>query len=130
MSNVPENLKYSREHEWAKIEGDTAVVGITDFAQHELTDVVFVDLPAKGKKVEAGKNLAVVESVKSVSDVFCPLSGEVIEVNTVLNDAPETINKDCYGKGWIAKIKISNNAELNKLLSAADYKKHISSGGH
>lgn len=125
MSNVPENLKYTKEHEWAKIEGDFALIGISDFAQKELTDIVFVELPSKGKNVEKGKNLATVESVKSVSDVFCPLSGEVIETNSLLSDAPETINADCYGKGWIAKIKISNRSELSSLMSAADYKKFI-----
>lgn len=130
MSDIPENLKYTKEHEWVKIEGDIATVGITDFAQKELTDVVFVEVPAKGKKVEKGKNLATVESVKSVSDIFSPLSGEIIDSNSALSEAPEIINADCYGKGWIAKIKLSSKQELNSLMSAADYRQYTESSKH
>jgi glycine cleavage system H protein len=130
MSKIPAELKYTKDHEWIKLEGDIATVGITDFAQAELTDIVFVDLPSKGKKVEAKKILANVESVKSVSDVFCPLSGEVTESNSILSDSPETINADCYGKGWIAKIKISKKEELKTLMSAEGYEKEISAAKH
>ena len=108
MSNIPDGLKYTKEHEWVKVNGDTATVGITDHAQDALTDIVFVELPDKGKEVEKGKNMCNVESVKSVSDVFSPVSGEVVEVNEKLKDNPETINQDCYGEGWIAKIKIKD----------------------
>jgi glycine cleavage system H protein len=125
MSNIPENLKYTKDHEWVKLDGDIATVGITDFAQHELTDVVFVDLPQRGKRIDKGKTLANVESVKSVSEVFCPITGEVLEINPILIDLPETINKDCYGKGWIAKVKTLSPSEASTLLSPADYKKLI-----
>ena len=130
MSNIPEQLKYTKDHEWIKIEEDIGIVGITDYAQNQLTDVVFVELPEIGKQVEKDKNLANVESVKSVSDVFSPVSGEVIEANEKLSDSPETINKDCYGEGWIAKIKIKDKAELDSLMSAEDYKKLTGSESH
>jgi len=116
----PENLKYSKEHEWVKVDGEVGIVGVTDFAQKQLTDIVFVELPGKGKRVEQNKQMAVIESVKSVSDVFSPVSGEIIDVNEMLKDSPEIINKDPYGEGWIAKIKIKNKAELNNLMSASD----------
>jgi len=119
--NIPKELKYTKEHEWIKIEGDIAIVGITDFAQHSLTDIVFVELPEKGKQFEAGKQAAVIESVKSVSDIFAPVSGEVIEVNEKLTDNPEMINKDCYGEGWIFKLKMSNPDDVNSLMSADEY---------
>lgn len=119
----PSNLKYSKEHEWVKLEGDIAIVGVTDFAQKQLTDIVFVELPEKGKKVEQGKQMAVIESVKSVSDVFSPVTGEVIEVNEELKDNPEVINRDPYGGGWIVKIKIDNEDELNSLMTAEEYEK-------
>lgn len=129
MTN-PIELKYSKEHEWVKIEGDTAIVGVTDFAQKQLTDIVFVELPEKEKKVEAGKPMAVIESVKSVSDVFSPVTGEIIEVNESLTDNPDIINKDPYGEGWIAKIKITGNSELNGLMSAEDYGKFTAAEKH
>jgi len=119
----PAELKYSKEHEWVKVEGDIGVIGVTDFAQKQLTDIVFVELPGKGKKVEAGKQMAVIESVKSVSDVFSPVRGEVIEVNEKLKDNPDVINKDPYGEGWIVKVKIESKDELNDLMSAEDYGK-------
>jgi glycine cleavage system H protein len=119
----PEDLKYSKQHEWVKLEGDIAITGITDFAQKQLTDIVFVELPEKGKKVEANKQMAVIESVKSVSDIFCPVTGEVIEINEELKDNPDIINKDPYGEGWLAKIKIENKDELNNLISSEDYEK-------
>jgi len=121
----PENLKYSKEHEWVKVDGEVGIVGVTDFAQKQLTDIVFVELPGKGKRVEQNKQMAVIESVKSVSDVFSPVSGEIIDVNEMLKDSPEIINKDPYGEGWIAKIKIKNKAELNNLMSASDYDRFI-----
>jgi len=119
----PKELKYTKEHEWIKIENDTATVGITDFAQHALTDVVFVELPEIGKKVEQFKQAAVIESVKSVSDIYAPVSGDIIEVNTSLNETPEKVNKDPYGEGWMFKIKFTNNEQLNNLMSSEEYTK-------
>lgn len=127
MAN-PSDLKYTKEHEWIKIDGDIATCGITDFAQKLLTDIVFVELPEIGKKAEKSKPIAVVESVKSVSDVFAPLSGEVVEINSELENSPETINKDAFGKGWLFKIKISKKDEINDLMSAEEYDKFISKG--
>lgn len=118
-----EGLKYTKEHEWVKLDGDVATVGVSDFAQKQLTDVVFVELPEKGKQVEADKPMGAIESVKSVSDVFCPMSGEVIEVNDKLSDNPELINKDPYGEGWIAKIKVDNVADYDKLMDHEEYTK-------
>ena len=117
----PTDRKYTKEHEWIKVEGDIGIVGISDFAQHQLTDIVFVELPEKGKEVTQMKAMAVVESVKSVSDIFAPASGEIIEINEKLNDNPELINKDAFGEGWIAKIKISNKEELDSLMDANTY---------
>ncbi|MGR3320294.1 MAG: glycine cleavage system protein GcvH [Candidatus Anammoxibacter sp.] len=118
---VPEDIKYSKDHEWVKLDDDVATIGLTDFAQHQLTDVVFVELPEIGKCVSQAGSLCVVESVKSVSDVFSPVSGEVVEVNNELTDKPELINEDPYGKGWIAKIKCSAVNENDKLMSADEY---------
>ena len=126
----PKELKYSKEHEWVKVEGDTAIVGITDFAQKQLTDIVFVELPEKGKTATASKPIAVIESVKSVSDIFAPVSGEIIEVNTKLQDNPETINKDPYGDGWIVKIKLENKEELENLMRSEEYEKIAKSESH
>jgi glycine cleavage system H protein len=117
-----ENCKFSKTHEWAFIDGDTAVVGISDHAQHEISDIVFVELPKAGDKVEAGKRAAVIESVKSASDFYSPLSGEVIEVNNAVSSDPSLVNKAPHGEGWIYKIKLSNPAEADSLLSFADYK--------
>ena len=117
----PKDLKYSKEHEWVKIESGVATVGITDFAQEQLTDVVFVELPKVGKKVAQDGNLGAVESVKSVSDIFSPVGGEVTEVNKELENSPELLNKDPYGDGWIAKLKVNDEAELDKLISAEEY---------
>lgn len=122
MSN-PTDLKYSKEHEWVKVEGDIGVIGVTDFAQKQLTDIVFVELPENGKKVKAGKQMAVIESVKSVSDVFSPIDGEVIDVNEKLKESPEIINKDPYGEGWIVKVKIGDKKVLNSLMSSEEYSK-------
>lgn len=121
----PSDLKYSKEHEWIKMEGDVAVVGITDYAQRQLKDVVFVELPAVGKHVIQGKTMATAESVKAVSDVFCPISGEVVEVNEDLNDKPELLNQSPYEKGWIAKIKVSNSEELKNLMDSKAYEELI-----
>ena len=123
VGEVPEGLKYTKEHEWIKVEGNEGTVGITDYAQHALTDVVFVELPEIGKKVEQFKTAAAVESVKSVSDIYAPASGEVIEVNEQLKDHPEIVNHDPYGKGWIFKIKLADKKELNSLMSAEEYTK-------
>ena len=124
-SKVPGDLKYANSHEWVRLSGDTAVVGISDHAQHELTDVVFVEVPQVGRKLKAGEAAAVVESVKTASDVYSPVSGEVIESNKALGDKPDLVNSDPYGQGWFFKIKLANPAELEKLLSPADYSSQI-----
>jgi glycine cleavage system H protein len=115
-------IRFSKDHEWVKVDGDVATIGISPYAQEQLGDVVFVDLPAIGKKVEKGKELAVVESVKAASEVYAPVSGEVVEVNEALGDAPGTVNEDALGKGWFAKVKMSNKAELDGLMDDAAYK--------
>ena len=127
MSNVPSDLKYAKSHEWVRVSGDVATVGITDHAQHELTDVVFVELPDTGRKVKAGEACAVVESVKTASDIYSPVSGEIIEVNKTVADNPALVNTEPYGNGWFYKIKLSSAADLNSLLSPDDYKKQIGS---
>ena len=118
-------IRFSKDHEWVKVDGDTATVGITVYAQEQLGDVVFVDLPAVGKKVEKGKEMAVVESVKAASEVYAPLTGEVVEVNAALSDAPAMVNEDAMGKGWFAKLKIANKGELGELMDEAAYKKYV-----
>jgi len=118
---IPDNLKYTKEHEWTKIEGSIATIGITAFAQDQLGDVVFVELPAVGKELKAGDEFGVVESVKSVSDVYAAVSGEVIEANTALEGSPETVNQDAFVAGWIMKIKMTTPAELANLMDAAAY---------
>ena len=120
MSN-PENLKYNKSHEWVKLDGDIATIGITDFAQHELTDIVYVELPPLDKELTAGNDFGVVESVKTASDLYSPISGKVIEVNSQLDSKPDLVNTDPFGAGWMIKLKISNKDELNKLLSAKEY---------
>jgi glycine cleavage system H protein len=125
MSNVPSDLKYTKSHEWVRASGDTAVVGITDHAQHELTDIVFVELPDKGRTVKAGEACAVVESVKTASDIYSPVSGEILETNKSVMDDPALANSEPHAGGWFYKIKLSNPAELNALLSPEDYKKQI-----
>ena len=125
MTTVPADLKYAKSHEWVRVSGDTAVVGITDQAQHELTDVVFVELPAAGRPVKAGEACAVVESVKTASDIYSPVSGEIVELNKPVTDNPALVNTEPYAGGWFFKIKLSNPAELNALLSPEDYKKQI-----
>jgi glycine cleavage system H protein len=125
MSNVPSDLKYAKSHEWVRVNGDTATVGITDHAQQELTDIVFVELPAAGRKVKAGEACAVVESVKTASDIYSPVSGEILEINKAVVDNPALVNAEPDSGGWFYKIKLSNPAEVNALLSPADYQKQI-----
>jgi glycine cleavage system H protein len=125
----PNEYKYTKEHEWVKIDGNIAVIGITHHAQDALGDVVFVELPALGAEIEAGKSFGTVESVKAVSDVFAPVSGTVIETNAELTSAPEKINQDAH-HAWIAKVQLKNPGEVNGLLSAADYEKFLEEEGH
>jgi glycine cleavage system H protein len=119
--NVPQNLRYNNSHEWVLLEGDIATVGISDHAQEELTDVVFVELPPIGKTVDLGDPTAVVESVKAASDIYAPVSGEVVEVNGAVEADPSLVNTDPYGKGWIFKLKVKDAAQLDKMLDAAGY---------
>jgi glycine cleavage system H protein len=119
--NTPTNLKYSKEHEWVRVEGDVAVIGITDFAQDQLGDIVFVDIQTEGETLAKDEIFGAIEAVKTVADAFMPVSGEVIEVNPDLEGAPESVNKDPYGAGWMIKVKMSNPAEVKELLSAEDY---------
>ncbi len=128
--NIPKELKYSKDHEWVKVEGNTATIGITDYAQSQLGDVVFVELPEAGAEIAAGAGLSVVESVKAVSDIYAPVSGKVIAGNETLADAPETVNQDPYGEGWIAKIEITDESELGELLDSQAYEQLIAEGGH
>lgn len=123
--NFPDNLKYTSDHEWIRVEGDTGWVGITDYAQSELGDVVFVELPAVGTKVAQGKSMGTIEAVKAVSDIFAPVSGEVLEVNKEIVSSPDALNKDPYGKGWMIKIRIGNQAELAALLDVGAYQKTV-----
>lgn len=120
---VREGLKYTKTHEWVKLAGKKATIGITDHAQHELTDIVFVELPSIGKEIKKGEELCVVESVKSVSEVYSPVSGKIVAVNTKLDDTPEIINSSPYDNGWLVEIEIKDPAEANMLLDAALYKK-------
>lgn len=126
--NYASDRKYAESHEWIKMEGDLAVIGISDYAQDQLGDVVFVELPAVGTTIEAGKAFGVVESVKAASDVFAPISGKVEAINEVLATAPETVNQDANGAAWFIKVRPSNSAEMNKLLDAATYQKKIEAG--
>lgn len=121
MSKIPADLKYARSHEWVRLEGNEAVVGITDHAQHELTDVVFVELPAQGRQVKAGEACAVVESVKTASDIYAPLSGKVIATNPAVVANPALANTDPYGEGWFFRLQLANPAEASALLDAAGY---------
>lgn len=125
MENIPNELKYTKTHEWVKIDGDVATVGITDHAQHELSDIVFLELPHVGRRVKVGEACAVVESHKTASDIYSPLSGEITDANSKLLNDLSIINSDPYGEGWFFKIKISNRDEVTRLLSAADYKQII-----
>ena len=125
MSNIPSDLKYAKSHEWVRVSGDTATIGISDHAQAELTDIVFVELPAVGRQVKAGEACAVVESVKTASDIYSPVSGEITEVNKAAVDNPSLVNSEPTAGGWFFKIKLSNPAELNSLLTPEKYKAQI-----
>ena len=121
----PENFRYTKEHEWVLPAGETATIGITNHAQEELGDIVYVDLPKVGAQITQGKSFGSVESVKAVSDVYAPLSGEVTEINTTLADKPESLNQDPHGAAWLIKVKLSNRGELDSLMSAADYTTYV-----
>jgi len=124
--NIPDQLKYTENHEWIRVEGEEAFIGITDYAQGELGDIVFVEIETEGESLARGDTFGTIEAVKTVSDLFMPLTGEVIEFNTKLEDEPELVNKDPFGAGWMIRIKISNPAEVGELLSAEQYKVLIS----
>jgi glycine cleavage system H protein len=128
MSNIPKDCRYSKDHEWIRLEGNIGVCGITDHAQQLLTDVVFVELPEIGHEAVKGDRIAVVESVKAVSDIYSPASGRIIEANKALEENPELINTDPYGEGWIFKIGIADMDELNSLMDAAKYESHVAAG--
>jgi glycine cleavage system H protein len=124
--NFPDNLRYTKDHEWIRIEGDEAIVGITDFAQHELGDIVYVEIETIGQELNAGDVFGTVEAVKTVSDLYLPVNGTVTEINPKLNSNPELVNNDPYGEGWMAKIKVSSAAEIESLLNAEAYQKLVS----
>ena len=128
MSNIPKDLKYAKSHEWVRGSGAEATVGITDHAQHELTDVVFVELPEPGKKIKAGESCAVVESVKTASDIYSPVSGEIVAINKAVVDNPALVNSEPYAGGWFYKIKLSNPGELDQLLTPDQYGAQIGNG--
>ena len=121
MANIPDDLHYSKDHEWVRVEGNVAVVGITDYAQDSLGDVVYVELPKAGDEFAANESFGSVESVKAVSEVFCPVSGEVVGINDTLNDAPEKVNQDPYGEGWMIRVAMSKASEVDSMLTAAEY---------
>ena len=121
MANVPEDLHYSKDHEWVRVEGDSAIIGITDYAQDSLGDVVYVELPKAGEEFSANESFGSVESVKAVSEVFTPVSGAVVKVNETLNDAPEKVNTDPYGDGWMIQVRMANPGEVDSMLTAAEY---------
>jgi glycine cleavage system H protein len=129
-ANIPADLKYTTEHEWARREGDLVRVGITHFAQEQLGDVVFVELPKAGARVTAHQSFGVVESVKAVSDLFAPVTGEVVEINAELPKKPELINRDPYGQGWMIVVRPANPADVDALLGADRYAQHLAQGGH
>ena len=123
--NVPGNLKYTKDHEWLKVEGNEALVGISDYAQHELGDIVFIEVETVGEILQKGESFGTIEAVKTVSDMFMPVSGEILAFNEVLTSKPETLNQDPYEAGWVIRIRINNPDEIGQLLSAADYTAHI-----
>jgi glycine cleavage system H protein len=127
MSNIPENLRYSKDHEWVAVDGDLAAIGITDYAQHSLGDVVYIDMPRVGDKLNAHEAFGSVESVKAVSEIFLPVAGEIVEVNDGLNDTPEVVNNDPYKGGWMVKVRMNNPGEADAMLSAAEYEEYLSS---
>ncbi len=122
----PSELKYDKEHEWVRVDGDTAVIGITDFAQDQLGEVVYVDLPAEGDEVASGDTFGEIESVKSVSELFSPVTGEVVKVNEDLDDAPETVNEDPYGDGWMIEVRMADPTEVDEMLTAEEYESFVS----
>ncbi|HWI90858.1 MAG TPA: glycine cleavage system protein GcvH [Flavisolibacter sp.] len=124
--NFPDNLRYTKDHEWIRLEGDEAIVGITDFAQHELGDIVYVEIETVGQELNAGDVFGTVEAVKTVSDLYLPVNGSVTEINPKLNSNPELVNNDPYGEGWMAKIKVSNAPDIDSLLNAEAYQKLVS----
>lgn len=124
-NNIPENLRYSKDHEWVQVDGETATIGITDYAQHSLGDVVYIDLPRVGDKFGAHESFGSVESVKAVSEVFTPIAGEVSEVNDGLNDSPEAVNNDPYGAAWFVRLKMDNPNEADGMLSAEEYEEYL-----
>lgn len=128
--NIPQELKYSKDHEWVKVEGSRVTIGITDYAQSQLGDVVFVELPELGAEVAAGAGFSVVESVKAVSDIYAPVSGKVIEINETLADTPEIVNQSPYDEGWIVVLEIADPTELNELLDSEAYAQLLAEGGH
>ncbi|CAN5450335.1 glycine cleavage system protein GcvH [soil metagenome] len=125
-NNIPENLHYSKDHEWVEVKDGVATIGITDYAQHSLGDVVYVELPSVGDKFEAHEAFGSVESVKAVSEVFTPIAGEVVEANDALNDTPEAVNNDVYGEAWMIKVKMDNPLEADAMLSAEEYEEYLS----
>lgn len=125
MSNIPENLRYSKDHEWVEVNGDIATIGITDYAQHSLGDVVYIDLPRVGDHFGTHEAFGSVESVKAVSEIFTPLAGTVTEVNESINDTPEAVNNDAYGAGWMVKLKMDNPLEADKMLSSVEYEEYL-----
>ena len=126
MSNIPEHLRYSKDHEWVAVDGDIATVGITDYAQHSLGDVVYIDMPRGGDKFATHEAFGSVESVKAVSEIFTPVAGEIVEVNDGLNDTPEKVNDDPYGDAWFIKVKMANPGEADALLSGEEYEEYLS----
>ena len=128
--NTPKELKYSSDHEWVKIDGDVAYIGVSDFAQSQLGDVVFVEIPDEGREIKAGETFSVIESVKAVSDIIAPVSGKIVKVNDALGDTPELINQDPYGDAWIVAVELSDVSELDALLDGDVYEKLTAEGGH
>lgn len=129
MSKILENLRYSKDHEWVLVEGDVATVGITDYAQASLGDVVYVELPKAGDAFNAHEAIGSVESVKAVSEIFTPVGGEIVEANAGVNDTPEHVNNDCYGEGWMFKIKMDKPGEIDAMLSSDEYEEYLSNNG-
>jgi glycine cleavage system H protein len=125
MANIPEDLRYSKDHEWVRVEGDTATIGITDYAQHSLGDVVYIDMPRVGDKFGTHEAFGSVESVKAVSEIFTPVGGEVAEVNDAVNDTPESVNNDPYQSGWMVKVKMDNPLEADALMSSVEYEEYL-----
>lgn len=126
MSNIPENLRYSKDHEWVLVDGDVASIGITDYAQHSLGDVVYIDMPRVGDKLSSHESFGSVESVKAVSEIFTPVAGEIVAVNDSLNDTPEKVNNDPYGEAWFIRVKMDNPGDADAMLSGEEYEEYLS----